>query len=407
MAPEESGKFGNQTETDGAKPRLLLLLEDLGGGTGNHVCRLVSNWVARGWHVVMVTHTAPLVHWLPPGVEIRVTTRTSWYDRFPLAQLRRLFVLRRLVRVLKPHVVHTYFFWSIIYGRILKLLGHVDLLVENREDLGFSWNRRDYYLLRLTASIPNRIICVADAVRDVAVRREGAHPGRTTVLRNGIDMSTGEGIGRNDARQRFGFSDEQVVIGMVANLPRAVKGGRQLLDIVADVVAAAPNARFLLVGLGTDPASLKKDLEDRGITNHVVGAGYRRDIDVCYAAMDISVLTSSTEGLSITLLESMRQALPTVVTKVGGNQELVVNGETGYLVELGDTKSFVDRVVTLARDKELRRTLGEAGRRRVANEFALGNVAQKYLDVYDQLLQESKARRLFGRGQNRREEIVV
>jgi glycosyltransferase involved in cell wall biosynthesis len=157
-------------------------------------------------------------------------------------------------------------------------------------------------------------------------------------------------------------------------------------------VAEAPAVRFLLVGLGTDPETLAPELAARGIQEYVVGAGYTRDVDSCYAAMDISVLTSSTEGLSITLLESMRHGLPTVVTRVGGNQELVVDGETGYLVPLDDAAAFVARVIALARDGALRRTLGTAGRRRVAEHFALERVADHYLTVYEGLLAEEMRR---------------
>jgi glycosyltransferase involved in cell wall biosynthesis len=264
--------------------------------------------------------------------------------------------------------------------------------VENREDLGFSWGRGSYSLLRLTAGIPDRIICVADAVRRVAVAREGVDVGRTRVVHNGIHSSAAERNARATARQGFGFTDDDIVVGMVANLPRAVKGGRRLLDAVAPIVAAAPAVRFLLVGLGTDRATLEPELKARGIANVVVGAGYTRDVDACYDAMDISVLTSSTEGLSITLLESMRHGLATVVTKVGGNAELVMDGETGFLVPVDDATAFVGRVVTLARDANLRRAMGAAGRQRVAEHFALERVAEQYLAVYGELLAEEKGR---------------
>ena len=387
--------------------RVLLLLEDLGGGTGNHVCQLISSWIALGWEAMVVTQNAPLVHRLPAGVEVRIITRRNWYDRFPLAQLRRLLELRRVVRAFQPDVVHSYFFWSIVYGRVLKLLGDVRLLVENREDLGFSWTPGDYRILRSLRSVPDRVICVAEAVKDVVVRRERIDPRRISVVRNGIAAGALDAQGRGEARRRLGFADEHVVIGMVANLPRAVKGGRQLLDMIGDIVAACPAARFLLVGVGTEPATLAGELARRGIAEYVVGAGYRRDIDECYAAMDISVLTSSTEGLSITLLESMKHGLPTVVTRVGGNAEVVVEGETGFLVELGDPRAFVERVVALARDPGLRRSLGDAGRRRVGAEFALAGVALRYLNVYEQLLEDNRPRHAMPLEPNRREEIAV
>ena len=365
---------------------VLLLLEDLGGGTGNHVCQLAALWRSRGWKVVIVTQKPPLVRELPSGVEVRVTQTGGWYDRFPIAQMRRLMELRRIARELKPDVVHSYFFWSIIYARLLKIMGLAPVLVENREDMGFSWGRGAYLALRLTRSIPDRIICVASAVRDVALRKENVSPERTIVIHNGIPLTTNIGRGRAATRRAFGFTDEHVVVGMVANLPRAVKGGRHLLDVVRHVVAAAPNVRFLLIGVGTDAETLRAELETRGVAEFVIGAGYRRDVEDCYAAMDISVLTSSTEGLSITLLESMRAGLPTVVTRVGGNSELVVDGETGYLVDYDDWSGFVDRVVRLAESGAARRRMGEAGRCRVVEQFGAEGVGGRYIAVYETLI---------------------
>jgi len=366
--------------------RVLLLLEDFGGGTGNHVCRMVRDWSSRGWRVTVVTQTAPLVRQLPEGVDVRLVRRTGWYDRFPLTQLRRLFALWRIVRAVRPDIVHTYFYWSILYGRVLKLLGAIPKLVENREDMGYSWSKGDYRPLRMTRGIPDRVICVAEAVRQVVLQREGVDATRTTVIHNGVDLRGAGAMSREEAGRLFGFEGEDVVIGMIANLPRPVKGGRRLLDAVRAIVTAVPNARFLLVGQGTDRASLEAELEARGITPYVHGAGYRCDVDACYAAMDISVLTSSTEGLSITLLESMRCGLPAVVTEVGGNSELVADGVTGFLVPLDDSRAFVDRVITLAQDASLRRSMGDRGRRRVAEHFAVDDVAHRYLNLYDDLL---------------------
>jgi len=208
---------------------------------------------------------------------------------------------------------------------------------------------------------------------------------RTLVIRNGLTTVTPP-VSRTAARSEFGFAEDHVVVGMVANLSRAVKGGSRLLNAIHDVVSAAPNVRFLLVGQGNEQAMLEPELEARGIQSFVVGVGYRRDVDTCYAAMDVSVLTSSSEGLSITLLESMRSGLPTVVTEVGGNPEVVEEGVTGYLVPVQDNAAFVDRVARLARSPDLRRAMGEAGRRRVQERFAIETVAERYVATYEELL---------------------
>jgi glycosyltransferase involved in cell wall biosynthesis len=105
-----------------------------------------------------------------------------------------------------------------------------------------------------------------------------------------------------------------------------------------------------------------------------------------YAAMDISVLTSLTEGLSIALLESMSYGLPVVVTRVGGNPEVVLDGETGFLVPPKDTTAFAEKVVVLLQDRELRARMGDAARRRIDEQFRVTDVATHYLRLYEGLL---------------------
>lgn len=103
--------------------------------------------------------------------------------------------------------------------------------------------------------------------------------------------------------------------------------------------------------------------------------------------MDVSVLTSLSEGLSITLLESMNFALPTVATRVGGNPELVIHGQTGFLVPPNNPREFAARVVDVLRDAALRFQFGRAGRRRVETNFQLADCARRYAATYDTISQ--------------------
>lgn len=366
----------------------MLLAEDLGGGTANHIAEVLAVIAERGWRPILVTRNNPLVHRLSPAVEVHLMRRAAWFDRFPLAQLLRLLEIRRIVRRRRPEIVHTYFFWSIVYGRLLKWIGDIPRLVENREDMGFNWSDRTYRVLRVSRALPDRVICVADAVKRVVLRHERLPVARTHVIRNGVPQRAehAEHAERASARAAFGFDDHHVVVGMVANLPRAVKGGHRLLDAAGAIIAQCPEVRFLLVGIGAESAALAPELRARGLDGFVVGAGYRRDVETCYAAMDISVLTSSSEGLSITLLESMRSGLPIVATNVGGNAEVVRDGATGFLVPVDDGAAFVEQVVTLATDASLRRRMGDTGRARIAECFDIGAVARRYLELYEDVL---------------------
>jgi glycosyltransferase involved in cell wall biosynthesis len=101
-----------------------------------------------------------------------------------------------------------------------------------------------------------------------------------------------------------------------------------------------------------------------------------------YGAFDLTVLTSESEGCSIMILESFFSGLPVVVTDVGGNRELVEEGENGYLVSDWDEEAFVERVARLLGDKELRARMGRKGRERVLARHALPAVAEAYRKIY-------------------------
>ena len=135
----------------------------------------------------------------------------------------------------------------------------------------------------------------------------------------------------------------------------------------------------------TRSIELKRNAESLGVSRHLIFAGFRKNIADFYAAMDVSVLTSLSEGLSIVVLESMSHGLPVVVTAVGGNPEIVVDGQTGFLVPPKDPQAFASRVVALLQDPALRRRMGEAGRRRIEEHFRMDKTASEYLAIYERV----------------------
>lgn len=368
--------------TNGGLRKIAVLTDDLGGGTGNHLLSMIKQWDKKRWQVEILSR-APVTSRVAPEVTIEYLPPKGRVNFYPVGQIRALRVFRKEIRRRTPDIVHAYFFWPILFGRLLKLSGTVRTLVENREDQGFDWGEHEYTWLRLTRTAPDRIVCVSDAVKQVVLEREQVDEGRVLVVRNGIGTISGESGKPPDLREELGIGKECLVVGMIANFNRSVKGASLLLDSVPEVVRSSPSARFLLVGKGKEEAALREKAKKMGVGPYVIFAGYRPDIHRCYAIMDVSVLTSFSEGLSITLLESMRCGLPVVATRVGGNPEVVVDGETGYLVPAGDASAFAQSVTKLLRDPNLRRRMGDAGRHRVEMHFRIEDVAHRYLEIYE------------------------
>jgi len=364
--------------------RLLIITDDLGGGTGNHLVAMTKLW--ESWRCqARILSQAPIRARQKPGIPVTVVP-PGRLERYPFAQIRRLQIASRHVGQFQPAVVHAYFFWSIMYARALKALGKVPFLIENREDQGFNWGTREYMKLRATRSLPDRVICVSEAVRQVVLKKEKLDQSRVIVIHNGVERPPGPLHERSGLRAKLGLRPEHLVVGMVANFNRQVKGVRYLIEAAPLIVQAVPQARFVLLGRGNQETELRQLADRLGVAEHVIFAGHADNINDYYPLMQVSALTSLSEGLSITLLESMSHGLPVVVTSVGGNPEVVTDGVTGYLVPPRDTPAFVDKVVRLLKDHDMRARFGAAAKQQIERRFRLHDVAQNYLQVYEELL---------------------
>ena len=380
----------SEANGSGRPLRVAIVTSNLGGGTGHHVLSLLRHWEPSECQVTVLSESPPRTRVDSP-VPIEPLRGPERLDRFPLAQIRRFVELRRRVAASPPQILHCYFFWPIIYGRLLKALGRVEILVENREDEGFGWGWFEYWVLRRTRSVTDRVICVSEAVRREVLRRERLVPSRAVVAHNGVGTPPEcEPDARRRIRDELGLGEDQLVVGTVASF-RAVKRVDRLLRAAPAVVRAAPAVRFVLFGQGERESELRSLVRRLKLEDRVIFAGFRTDIDRCYEALDVSALTSQSEGLSLTLLESMSHGLPVVATRVGGNPEVVVDGETGYLVEPDDEEMLADRLVRLLGDPARRARMGRAARERLDAHFRISIAARRYLDLYAGLLRYGDA----------------
>jgi glycosyltransferase involved in cell wall biosynthesis len=365
--------------------KVLILTDDLGGGTGYHILSLLKHLGTSSWSAEIASKRRSTTR-IASEAPIHIIPSMSRFDMYPFAQLHNLVWINRYIHKSQPDLIHAYFFWSIMYGRVLKKLGKIRFLVENREDQGFNWGGHEYALLRATRSVPDRVVCVSEAVRKVVLEREGIEEERVAVIHNGVELIQGKPEKGLETRGELGFKEDNLIVGMVANFNRSVKGVEYFIASVPMILSKVPSARFLVLGRGNQEQVLRDMAKRLGIEPYIVFAGFQTDIDRYYEAMDISALTSMSEGLSITLLESMVHGLPVVVTRVGGNPEVVVDGKTGYLVPPKDVSSFAGRVIHLLLNPQLRIKMGQEGRLRVEQKYRIEDAAQKYLCLYQKLL---------------------
>lgn len=237
--------------------------------------------------------------------------------------------------------------------------------------------------------LAHAVYCVCEAMkRNARIRR---HAGRRLceTIHNGIVLTPS--VARNGhMRQSLGFADNDVVL-IYAGRMSTDKGLAILATAMQRVVQSGQvSLKLLLVGDGPDSVEIRACFQSLIDSRHVVMTGRRDDVDALNALSDIFVFPSFHENLSFALLEAMNAGLPVIATAVGGNVEIVVDGETGYLVPAGDAESLAQRIMELTADASLRERMGRAGRARLESCFSAETMISRTDDLYRSLLKSTR-----------------
>ena len=165
----------------------------------------------------------------------------------------------------------------------------------------------------------------------------------------------------------------------------AGKGVDTVIRALPRVLQAAPQASFVVIGGGDQRASLEGLAEQMGVRSKVVFAGRveDRELKSYYQKAEVFVLPSRQEGFGIVFLEAMAFAKPVIGGDVGGTPDIVVDGETGFLVKHGDVDTLANRLISLLQDADLRRRMGVAGRRRLEENYTFDRFRERLSDLLD------------------------
>ena len=241
-------------------------------------------------------------------------------------------------------------------------------------------------LASLTASM-DRLI-VPSAAIEHKVRCEGRDGARFAVIPNGVDLSRfATPAPRCDIRSELGIPASAPLLGVVARL-EAEKGHRFLVDAMPAVLSAVPDAWLLIVGEGSEADALRAQAAGlgAGVAERVRLVGRRDDVSAITASLTVAVLPSLREAQGISILEAMARRVPVVASAVGGIPEVITSGVDGMLVAPGDPAALAGAIVRLLSDRALRRRLGEAGYRTVADRFSIDAQVKRIEAVYDEEL---------------------
>ncbi len=312
----------------------------------------------------------------------------------PPGQGAKLFpAFYRLMRDLRPDILHTRNS-AALEMTVPAALARVPVRIHgehgwdasdpNGSRARFRWLRRGF------APFVHHYVALSGEIEGYLVNRVGVAARRVTRICNGVDTRR---FAPRDVRPRPAgmppIPADAKVFGTVGRLDEVkdqVSLVRAFGRFCAGDPVAAGKARLVIAGDGPWRARVEAAIRETGQGERIWLPGARSDVPDILAALDVFILPSLGEGISNTILEAMATGLPVVATRVGGNPELVVDGETGWLVPPADPVTLADSMARIFAAPQQRRQFGTAGRRRIEAQFSLDAMVGQYGHLYDSLL---------------------
>jgi sugar transferase (PEP-CTERM/EpsH1 system associated) len=288
--------------------------------------------------------------------------------------------LFQLFRRERPDIVHTHAWGTLLEGVLAARLARVPVVVHGEHG---TLQLRNYqrHLQRWGWSTADHVLSVSSRLAERMTAATGFAAERIRTIRNGVDLTRFGSVEPARARAALGLPANAPVVVTVGRLV-PVKAHRILLDAVALLRRRHPDVVLVMAGDGPLRPTLARQVEASALGDTVRFLGEREDVETVLAAGDVFVLSSESEGLSNTILEAMASRLPVVATDVGGADELVRHGETGWLVAPSSATALADALDAVLGDAAARQAMGAAGRRRVESEFSLDGMVRRYEGLY-------------------------
>jgi glycosyltransferase involved in cell wall biosynthesis len=378
-------------------PRLLQIIPTLDRSGAEKQLTLLATRLPRPefeTHVCALTRSGPYENDLrAAGVEVTVIGKSGKLD--PAAFLN----LKRHIGALRPDLVHCWLFAANSYGRAAALAAGVPRIVAGERCVD-PWKRwHELAIDRWLARRTQAIVVNSSGVRDFYVRH-GLPAEKFVVIPNGI-VSTGASSSgamphgvtspdsardhRADVLAELQLPRDARLIGAVGRLwpQKRMKDliwACDLLKVIRD------DTHLLIIGDGPHRDRLERYRRQVRIEDKVHFLGHRADVSRLMPHFDVLWLASEYEGLPNVVMEAMAAGVPVVATDISGNRDLVLPGQTGFLVPVGDRAAFARQTRKLLEDAGLAQRLGAAGRERISTEFSAERMVERHATLYRDLL---------------------
>jgi glycosyltransferase involved in cell wall biosynthesis len=325
---------------------------------------------------------------------VRVFSIPSLVRRLSLKNDLLAFIsIYRLIKRIKPHIVHTHTSKAGVLGRLAACLARVPIIVHTPHGhvfhsyYGYIITKIIVFVERALSLMTDKITALTDRERDEHLERGIASVEKYVIIHSGVMLQRimNMNIDVETGKKKFDIPQNSNVIGVVGRLV-PIKGHKYLVSAAKRIIKEFDNTFFVFVGDGYLESRLEKQAESLGVRKNIIFTGWRSDAIVVLGLFDVLVLPSLNEGMGKVLIEGMALGKPIVASSVGGIIDLVKDGDNGILVPPRDSDALAEAILKLIRNKNLAQKLGKNGKAKVYPEYDTSTMIRQIEDLYESLL---------------------
>lgn len=301
-------------------------------------------------------------------------------------------LVKKFSRILKEHnvdIIHAHqytpYFYSVISARLTNCKPKVIFTEHGRHQPDKVRIKRVIFN-KIFQPFTNLCTGVSAFSKESLVQFEKIPASKIDLIYNGVDLKKFPiKYDKNLIREKLGFNKNDTLVGIIARLD-PIKDHTTLIDAVSLLKKESVRLKLIIVGDGPEKSLLMDKINLLDLKNEIVFMGTRNDVPEILMALDIFVLPSIMEAMSVTLLEAMSASLPVAATGVGGNKELITDNISGKLVPVGNAQSLAAAIKSLLTNPEFARKLGAEARKSVEKNFSFNKMIENYKNAYLKVL---------------------
>jgi len=384
-----NGNMNNINDQKNKTVSILLLGTQIATGGAQKVLLDQAHWFHAHGHKVMVAffydRDGYYQKWRDsspfPVINLNAFEKKRGMLQNGLSIVQGLWRLWVLLRREKFDVIETFTHDSNTLALPLAWAARVPIRIATHHGIvaGIPRWRENLHAWMINSNFAQHIVAVSGMTRQKLLD-EGIQVQRIVVIQNGIAPLPLEGVNRSEVRKEAGMEADDLVLLAVGRLVYS-KAHEILIAAMPTVLQKFPNAKVGICGDGVLRTKLEAQIEALGLSASVKLLGESDHVAKFLASADVFVLPSLWEGLPIALLEAMSAGLPVISTKVEGVEEVIVEGENGLLVPIGNSAALADAITQLLADPQLRRKMGAASKAKVLEFYTVDRMCEQYLKL--------------------------